>query len=86
MSISKTFVGEVQASGEEIHEIHKAMEPVLINVSTANVVIACLSLVLQIQKPDITPEQLVNGVRETSQFICILLEEAEPGLLREKMN
>lgn len=82
----KGFISEATATGEEIHAIVSALEPVLLNVERSHAIIACLSIAMTIMNPDITAEQLQAGVKETSQFICMFLEEVEPGLPREKMN
>ena len=82
----KSFISEASATGEEIHAIVSALEPVLLGVPRSSAIIACLSIAITSMNPDISAEQLQAGVKEVSQFICMFLEEVEPGLPREKMN
>lgn len=82
----KSFVSQAVATGEEIHKIVSAIEPILVNVDRAHIIIACLSIALTVSKPDITPEQLQAAVRDTSQYICMILEEVDPSTPQERMN
>lgn len=85
--MTKSFVSETSASGEEIHAIVCALEPVLASVTRPLGIIACLSIALQLMDPEITADKLQEGVKETSRFICMFLEEVPgPEIPKEKLN
>lgn len=73
MTQGQTIV-EATATGEEVNMVVLALEDVLVGAPRGVGIIALLSLTLMLMNPDITPEQLQQGVRDTSQFICLILE------------
>lgn len=75
-----TFIGQIEADGNDIAAIVESLQPVLTGLPRANALIACLSVVLTIMNPDITADELSDGITETSRFICMFLAERE-GLL-----
>ena len=77
-------ISEVTASGEDVFRVVSEMEPILSNVPRDIAIISCLSMALVHMKPDLTTAQVVEGVRRTSEWICLLLsdaDEVEPRLL-----
>lgn len=60
---------QATASGTEIAAIIDLMEPALADKPIGHVVMACLSLCLIAQYPEITPEDLVKGVNQSSLWI-----------------
>ena len=64
------------ATGSQIYEVVQSLEPVLSNVDRKLAIISCLSIVITLMNPDISPDALQDCVKEVSQFIC--LQMAEP--------
>lgn len=75
--MNPTLVGE--ATGEEIDAVISKIEPHLDGVPRVHVLIACISLALLVQYPDLTPDELQQGVRGVSQYICMFLDGLEMG-------
>lgn len=74
MDISPTpIVEETTATGEEINAIIARLEPALWNQRRSHVIIAMLSLALSLQNPELTAEELQEGVRGVSQWIALFL-------------
>ena len=69
-------ITETSATGEEIGTIVHRLEEALDGAQRGHAIISCLSMVLIMMNPLITPEQLQSGVKDVSQFICLLLEGA----------
>lgn len=69
-----TMITETFASGEDIGLIVKDLEAALEGKNGGHAIIAMLSLVIVMQKPDIEPEDLATVVRDTSRFVCMSLE------------
>lgn len=65
------------ASSEAIGSIVGKIEDALEGEASGSVIIALLSLVILLQKPDISPEQLQSIIRDTSHYICLALDESE---------
>lgn len=70
------MIQESFATGEEVNEVVLAIEEVIADSPRTVTIIALLSLVLMLMNPDITPEELQVGVRDTSQFVCMICEGA----------
>lgn len=70
-----SIISEATASGEEIHNLVAAIEPVLVGSSKGSAMIACLSIVLSLQNPNLSPEDRVEGVQKVSEYICLWLDE-----------
>lgn len=68
------LVNESSATGEEISAIVSQLEDSLINIPRGHGIIALLSMALILMDPEILPEQLQQGVRDTSHYICLLLD------------
>lgn len=77
MSIPTSFIREESATGEEIHKIISAIEPALMDFPPAHVAIACLTVAVVIQNPNISPEALQICIKETSQFMCLMLQTTQ---------
>lgn len=65
------IIYESFATGEEIKPIVAKLETLLGDVSRPHALIALTSVILMIQYPDITPEQIYEGVKDVSRFICM---------------
>lgn len=62
-----------RATGAEIGRIVDEVTPILGKEDPIHVLMACLSLAIVVQDPEITPEDLARGVKETSEFIACFL-------------
>jgi hypothetical protein len=62
---------EGYATGSEIGPIIERVESVLHDVPRVHAMIALTSIVLLLQHPDITTDQIYEGVRDVSRFICL---------------
>jgi hypothetical protein len=83
------IVAEAYATGEEIGPVVAKIEQALGDVSRTHALIALLSVVLLIQHPDISAEQMYEGVREISRFTCMWLagpDSTEETTDKSKMN
>lgn len=74
MNNQNSHIVEAAATGEEISAITYKIEDALVGVQRSHAIIACLSCSLILMYPGLNPEQLVEGVRDVSQFICMWLE------------
>lgn len=86
------LVSEAYASGDEIAPIVTRVEEALADVSRTHALIALTSIILLLQHPDISSEQMYEGVRDVSRFVCMWLtgldaesEDGEP-IDKLKMN
>lgn len=68
-----------QATGSDVYKLIDELAPVLDGKSRALIILACLSISLIVQDPDIEPQNLQNGVHETSQFIALYLSNLREG-------
>lgn len=84
--MSKHIIAESVASGEEIAAIIASIEPTLEGVKRGHGIIALLSLTLVLMNPEILPEELQEGVRNVSQYICLLLDSNNRGEGKELAN
>lgn len=74
MTENRSNIVQSSATGEEISGIILKLEDALDGTNRGHAIIALLSLVLVMMNPELTPEELRLGVRDTSQFICMVLE------------
>lgn len=74
------MISLVSASGEEIYEIIQGIESVIEGYSRAHCIIAMLALVITCQKPDATPEEIQEGVKGVSEWICTYLDSEGDGI------
>jgi hypothetical protein len=86
-----TLVSEAFASGEEIGPIVTKIEEVLADVPRTHALIALTSVVLLLQCPDISTEQMYEGVKDVSRFVCMWLagsevDESTDPIDKSKMN
>ena len=72
------FIVESQATGAEIEVIiAERLLPAIHDLERRKVLIALLTLMLTIMKPDISAEEVVDGVKSVSQYICMFLSESD---------
>lgn len=77
--MSKSIIQESFATGEEINVICERIEDTLAELGTSrpHALMALISLTLVLMNPGISEEDLQDGVKEVSRYICLLLEGAE---------
>lgn len=73
------LVQEAFATGDEIHTIVSNLEPVLYDVPRGHAIISLLSMTIILMNPLITPDELTESVRQTSEFICLIMEGTGQG-------
>lgn len=81
-----TPISEAFASGEDIQPIVERLEAALDNTPREHALIALTSLVLILQYPDITNDQLYDGVKDVSKYVCFWLSGAEAGDINEPLD
>lgn len=83
--MSESIMRPVGASGPEIQRIVEGMEPFLMQFSRDQVLIACLSIAILIQDPDIAVENLQAGVKGASEWMCLYLSSLGEGTIPKEM-
>jgi len=73
-----------EASGDDIFAIIEKIEPALINKPIPNIIMACLSIVLTLMNPFLTPEELTVGIKSTSEFICSFMNTTAAAIELEQ--
>ena len=71
--MSETTITEIRATSEEIIQIVDELEPIVLAYPPAHSIMAMLSITLMMQKPDITPKEISDGVRAVSEAVCTFL-------------
>lgn len=72
-------MNEATATSEQVDAVITKIENALDGTERGLGIISLLSLALVIQSPTITPDELAFAVRETSRFICLLLDGTGEG-------
>ena len=75
--MSNHMILESRATGDEISPIIDKIELALDGVKRGHAIIASLSIALILMNPEISAEQLADGVRDVSRYICLLLEGSD---------
>lgn len=73
------LVAEAFATGEQIGPVVAKIEEALADVSRTHALIALISVVLLLQHPDISAEQMYEGVKDISRFTCMWLSDGHPS-------
>lgn len=69
-----TTLVETGATGHQIQDLVDRMVRALPDTAPrAHVTIACFSLVLMIMKDNITPDEIMTGVKGLSEYACLFL-------------
>jgi hypothetical protein len=66
-------VREISATGADVQMIVEQIEPILMGFPRHHVLIACITLAMLMQHPDISPTQLQEGVKGVSQWMALFL-------------
>lgn len=73
--MSNEVITETRVTGKEVADVLQAMSPVLEKFNENVAGIACLSMFILLQKPDIKIEDLVTLVKGTSDYVATCLTE-----------
>ena len=71
------LIQEIYATGMDVHNIVEKIEPVLAGLPRGHVLIALMTMAIIIQHPEITPEQLQEGVKGLSQWMALFLSTTD---------
>lgn len=67
---------EAAVSGQEIEDIiAQRLIPAIADVERSKVMLSLLTFFIVLMKPDLSAEELTNTVKQSSQFMCLLLSE-----------
>lgn len=78
--MSAPIILEAAVSGDEIETIiAQRLIPSIADLERTKVMMSLLSFFIVLMKPDLSADELVNAVKQTSQFVCLLLSE-QPGV------
>ena len=65
------------ATGDQIAEIVDKIDMAVEGYPSSHVLMACIALTVVMQKPDITPDALERAIYDVSQYVVMLLGDAE---------
>ena len=68
-----TLVSEAFATGSDIAPIVERIEDALGDVPRTHALIALTSIILLLQHPDLNENQIYEGVKDVSRFVCLWL-------------
>lgn len=75
------FVTESHATGDEIFQLVKAIDPILVGHTKPQIIIACLSIALIEQEPELSVKELQDGIKGASEWMCVFLSTTEAAKL-----
>lgn len=73
--VSEAYVGK-----DDIIPVIDKIESALIDVPRTHALIALTSVILILQYPDISSEQIFEGVKDVSRYICLWLSGVDPAV------
>lgn len=73
-----SLISQTKAEGSDISLLVELLSECMEGVPDGHQVIALLATALIVQKPDLTEEQVRDGVREMSQLMCLWLDGTTP--------
>lgn len=81
-----SLISQTKAEGSDISILVELLTECMEGVPEGHQVISLLAAALIVQKPDLTEEQVRDGVKEISQLMCLWLDgqTAEPLSDEEK--
>lgn len=83
-----SIVSEAVFTADEISPIIDQLQGQLINVKRGPAIVALLSMCIMLQNPNLGMDDLQDIVKETSQFICMMLDDSDsvPDEDKKRMN
>lgn len=82
--MSKAIVTEAHATGSDLYEVISRVEAAVQEYSQPIIIMALIAIVLSMQKPDISEDEIQKGVSEVSRYVCMFLGADTPS--HELMN
>ena len=79
-------IAEAFATGMEIAPVVDKIELSLADVPPTHALIALCSVMLLIQAPKLSSDQLFEGVKDISRYICFWLDGATSGSIHESKD
>lgn len=78
---------EAAVSGEEVETIiAQRLIPAIADLERSKVMIAILSFFVVLMKPDLSADELTDCVKQTSQFVCLMLSQHEGADVAPEKN
>ena len=71
------LIFRAEATGADIQKVLEAVQPVIADFPRTHVMMACLALALMVQDPELSIEELHDGVVGMSQWACLYLHRLE---------
>ena len=68
---------KAQASAEDVQKIVQKIGPLLDGENLQHILLACLFIVFVIQNPDISRDDLAEGVKGASEWVAMFLDSKE---------
>jgi len=88
--MSAPIILEAAVSGEEVQAIlTERLIPAIADLERSKVMLCLLTFFVTLMKPDLSSDELTRTVRDTSQFVCLMLSEqrgADVGIPETEMN
>lgn len=79
-----SIISHTKAEGSDVAMLVEMLQEVLDGVPDGHQLIALLATALVLQKPDLTEEQVRDGVKDVSQYTCLWLDGLKPEPLTEE--
>lgn len=78
---------ETQATGDEVEAIiAQRLVPAIADLDRTVVMLSLLSFFFVLMKPDLKAEELQEGVKGASQWVCLFLSEKDNPTDKKKLN
>ncbi len=74
------------ATGEEVYEVVAKIEPNLVGVSRKLAIIACIAIAVTAMNPDMTEDEVQEGVKGCSEWIALYASGIGLKLTKEHLN
>lgn len=71
-------INYTEISGEKLKDLVSAIEVMMVGQRESHILMACLSIILLIQCPNITGPQLAQGIQDTSNWISLYAQSLSP--------
>lgn len=81
MTDPNRWIFKAEVSGEDVQKVLERIEPLVVDIPKTHVMLACLGLAFMLQDPDMSVEELHDGVLGASQWICLYLHRLEENKL-----
>lgn len=72
-------IARASLDGEKVTELLNKIDKAIGEEPDGNIVLACLTMAIIIQHPDMEEDELIQAVLDTSGYVCMLSGEATEG-------